>query len=121
MHIPVNNRAKTPAQAPVMDTNKKHSLGQRAFIVFLFRRIKFAVLLFIIAFAAWYGERWIPAGSTYAPWGDYAAKMVLLVAVGYFLFAGEQHGFRRATNIKRCLDAELTFYAVEVFRIGLTF
>ena len=42
-------------------------------------------------------------------------------AVGYFLFAGEQHGFRRAANIKRCFDAELTFYAVEVFRIGLTF
>jgi dienelactone hydrolase len=42
-------------------------------------------------------------------------------AVGYFLFAGEQHGFRRAANIKRCLDAELTFYSVEVFRIGLTF
>ena len=42
-------------------------------------------------------------------------------AVGYFLFAGEQHGFRQAANIKRCLDAELMFYAVEVFRIGLTF
>jgi dipeptidyl aminopeptidase/acylaminoacyl peptidase len=42
-------------------------------------------------------------------------------AVGYFLFSGEQHGFRRAANIKRCLDAELIFYAVEVFRTGLTF
>jgi dipeptidyl aminopeptidase/acylaminoacyl peptidase len=42
-------------------------------------------------------------------------------AVGYFLFAGEQHGFRHADNIKRCLDAELTFYAIEVFRIGLTY
>jgi dipeptidyl aminopeptidase/acylaminoacyl peptidase len=42
-------------------------------------------------------------------------------AVGYFLFSGEQHGFRQAANIKRCLDAELTFYAVEVFRIGLSF
>jgi dienelactone hydrolase len=42
-------------------------------------------------------------------------------AVGYFLFAGEQHGFRRAANIRRCLDAELAFYAIEVFRIGLTF
>ncbi len=42
-------------------------------------------------------------------------------AVGYFLFTGEQHGFRQADNIKRCLDAELAFYAVEVFRIGLTF
>src|SRR6516164_7860124 len=26
-------------------------------------------------------------------------------AVGYFLFSGEQHGFRQAANIKRCLDA----------------
>jgi hypothetical protein len=41
-------------------------------------------------------------------------------AVGYFLFSGEQHGFRRAANIKRCLDAQLQFYA-EAFLIGLTF
>jgi dipeptidyl aminopeptidase/acylaminoacyl peptidase len=41
--------------------------------------------------------------------------------VGYFLFTGEQHGFRQADNIKRCLDGELAFYAVEVFKIGLTF
>jgi len=42
-------------------------------------------------------------------------------AVGYLLFAGEQHGFRAAANIKRCLDAELAFYAIEVFRVGLRF
>jgi dipeptidyl aminopeptidase/acylaminoacyl peptidase len=41
--------------------------------------------------------------------------------VGYFLFTGEQHGFRKAANIQRCLDAELSFYAIEVFKIGLTF
>jgi dipeptidyl aminopeptidase/acylaminoacyl peptidase len=41
--------------------------------------------------------------------------------VGYFLFSGEQHGFRKAANIQRCLDAELAFYAIEVFRTGLTF
>lgn len=41
--------------------------------------------------------------------------------VGYFLFAGEQHGFRQAANIKRALDAELYFYAIEVFGTGLTF
>ena len=41
--------------------------------------------------------------------------------VGYFLFTGEQHGFRKAGNIQRCLDAELAFYAIEVFRTGLTF
>ena len=30
--------------------------------------------------------------------------------VGYFLFAGEQHGFRKAENIARSLEAELSFY-----------
>jgi dipeptidyl aminopeptidase/acylaminoacyl peptidase len=29
----------------------------------------------------------------------------------YLLFDGEQHGFRRADNVKRALDAELYFYA----------
>ena len=41
--------------------------------------------------------------------------------VGYFMFSGEQHGFRKAANIQRCLDAELAFYAIEVFKVGLTF
>jgi dipeptidyl aminopeptidase/acylaminoacyl peptidase len=41
--------------------------------------------------------------------------------VGYFLFSGEQHGFRKAANIQRALDAELYFYAVEVFGTGLRF
>jgi dipeptidyl aminopeptidase/acylaminoacyl peptidase len=41
--------------------------------------------------------------------------------VGYFLFSGEQHGFRKAANIQRSLDAELQFYAIEVFKAGLTF
>jgi hypothetical protein len=42
-------------------------------------------------------------------------------AVGYFLFSGEQHGFRKADTIKRCLDTDLAFYAIEVFKIGLRF
>ena len=41
--------------------------------------------------------------------------------VAYFLFSGEQHGFRKAANIQRALDAELYFYAVEVFWTGLRF
>jgi dipeptidyl aminopeptidase/acylaminoacyl peptidase len=41
--------------------------------------------------------------------------------VGYYLFSGEQHGFRKAANIQRSLDAELQFYAIEVFKVGLTF
>jgi dipeptidyl aminopeptidase/acylaminoacyl peptidase len=31
--------------------------------------------------------------------------------VAYIAFEGEQHGFRRAENIKRALDAELYFYS----------
>ncbi|MBI1356572.1 MAG: prolyl oligopeptidase family serine peptidase [Acidobacteria bacterium] len=41
--------------------------------------------------------------------------------VGYFLFDGEQHGFRKAENIKRSLDAELYFYASVLLRAPLRF
>jgi dipeptidyl aminopeptidase/acylaminoacyl peptidase len=40
------------------------------------------------------------------------------VPVAYLLFEGEQHGFRRAQNIKRALDAELYFYS-RIFRFSL--
>ena len=43
------------------------------------------------------------------------------VPVGYFLFDGEQHGFRKAENIRRALDAELYFYAMLILRSGLRF
>ncbi len=43
------------------------------------------------------------------------------IPVGYFLFSGEQHGFRQAANIKRALDAELSFYASLVFATSLTY
>jgi dipeptidyl aminopeptidase/acylaminoacyl peptidase len=33
------------------------------------------------------------------------------VPVAYVTFAGEQHGFRQAANIRRALEAELSFYA----------
>jgi dipeptidyl aminopeptidase/acylaminoacyl peptidase len=42
------------------------------------------------------------------------------VPVCYILFEGEQHGFRRAENIQRALDAELYFYA-SVFLKGVRF
>jgi dipeptidyl aminopeptidase/acylaminoacyl peptidase len=38
--------------------------------------------------------------------------------VAYLAFEGEQHGFRRAENIKRALDAELYFYS-RVFEFEL--
>jgi dipeptidyl aminopeptidase/acylaminoacyl peptidase len=31
--------------------------------------------------------------------------------VAYVAFEGEQHGFRKAENIKRALDGELYFYS----------
>ncbi|HEY90150.1 MAG TPA: S9 family peptidase, partial [Thermoflexia bacterium] len=40
------------------------------------------------------------------------------VPVAYLPFEGEQHGFRRAENIKRALDAELYFYS-RVFNFPL--
>jgi dipeptidyl aminopeptidase/acylaminoacyl peptidase len=40
------------------------------------------------------------------------------VPVAYLAFEGEQHGLRRAENIRRALDAELSFYA-QVFGFGL--
>ena len=38
--------------------------------------------------------------------------------VAYVPFEGEQHGFRRAANIKRALDGELYFYS-RIFGFGL--
>jgi dipeptidyl aminopeptidase/acylaminoacyl peptidase len=54
---------------------------------------------------------------------DQAEKMVEAmrakrIPVAYVAFAGEQHGFRQAGNIKRALDAELYFYS-RVFNFEL--
>ncbi|MFF0491388.1 S9 family peptidase [Nocardia sp. NPDC004068] len=40
------------------------------------------------------------------------------IPVAYLVFDGEQHGFRRAENIRRALDAELSFYS-QVFGFPL--
>jgi dipeptidyl aminopeptidase/acylaminoacyl peptidase len=47
-----------------------------------------------------------------------AALRAKELPVAYLLFAGEQHGFRRAENIKRALDAELYFYG-QIFGFAL--
>jgi dipeptidyl aminopeptidase/acylaminoacyl peptidase len=39
------------------------------------------------------------------------------VPVAYVPFENEQHGFRIAKNIKRCMDLELYFYS-RVFRFN---
>ena len=43
------------------------------------------------------------------------------VPAAYLLFDGEQHGFRRAETVRRCLDAELYFYGVVLLKKGLRF
>lgn len=68
-----------------MENHKKHSLGRRAFLVFFARRIRWPLFLFALAWATWYGERWVPAGSAALLWADFAAKVVLLTALVYLL------------------------------------
>ncbi|NEU80209.1 prolyl oligopeptidase family serine peptidase [Nostoc sp. UIC 10630] len=43
------------------------------------------------------------------------------IPVGYFLFDGEQHGFRQAENIKHALEAELYFFDLWLTKSGLRF
>ena len=47
-----------------------------------------------------------------------AALKAKRLPVAYIAFEGEQHGFRRAENIKRSLEAELYFYS-KVFKFDL--
>ena len=63
-------------------------------------------------------DRVVPPNQTELMVGALKARGV---PVGYFLFDGEQHGFRKAENIRRALDAELYFYAMLILRSGLRF
>lgn len=49
----------------------------------------------------------------------YAAVKAKGLPVAYLAFEGEQHGFRRAENIKRALDGELYFYS-RIFGFDMT-
>jgi dipeptidyl aminopeptidase/acylaminoacyl peptidase len=64
------------------------------------------------------GDRVVPPNQTELM---VAALKERGVPVGYLLFDGEQHGFRKAENIRRALDAELYFYALLILRSGLRF
>jgi membrane protein YdbS with pleckstrin-like domain len=72
-----------------MENFKKHSLGQRALLRFVFKRIKIFLILIVVAFAAWYAERWVP--GEYAPYAAYAVQMLFVVtaitAAVLFLYA----------------------------------
>lgn len=71
------------AKPYAFDINKRHSLGHRAFILFLSRRITIVLVFFAITFGAWYGERWVPAG--YELWGYYATQVLLMASIVLFV------------------------------------
>ncbi len=66
-----------------MDNHKKHSLGHRAFMLFLAKRIKLSIFLFATTAALWYGQKWIPV--EYLIWSDYGTKLLFLVSIAYFI------------------------------------
>ena len=66
-----------------MENHQKHSLGHRAYLLFLSKRIKLVVFFFVLTAAAWYSERWAPA--YYAPFVDYAVQLLALFSVLYLL------------------------------------
>jgi uncharacterized membrane protein YdbT with pleckstrin-like domain len=71
------------AKPYTFDVNKKHSLGQRAFLLFLSRRFMIFAVPFAITFGAWYAERWLP--PAYAFWGMYATQLLLMVSIALFI------------------------------------
>jgi len=66
-----------------MNTQGRHFLGRRAFILFLLRRIKFSLFLFGLTWFVWYSERWVL--QPYFDWVEYATKLLLLLSAAYFL------------------------------------
>jgi membrane protein YdbS with pleckstrin-like domain len=67
----------------MMEDHRTHTLGRRAFFLFLSRRIKFAIFLFVLTGAAWYGGRWFSA--YYTSWTNYLSEILLLISIAYLL------------------------------------
>jgi membrane protein YdbS with pleckstrin-like domain len=66
-----------------MENQKKHSLGRRAYVLFLSKRIKLVIFFFVFTAALWYSERWAPA--FYLPFVQYGVQLLALFSVLYFL------------------------------------
>jgi uncharacterized membrane protein YdbT with pleckstrin-like domain len=65
------------------DVNKKHSLGQRAFILFLCQRITIVLIFVAISFGVWYAAPWLPAD--YAFWGVYISHLLFAITGAVFV------------------------------------
>ncbi|MDR3581822.1 MAG: PH domain-containing protein [Candidatus Pacebacteria bacterium] len=68
----------------MMEDHRVHKLGHRAFFLFLSRRIKFAVFLFVLTGAVWYADRRLLQGE-WSFWAGYAAEVLLLISIAYLL------------------------------------
>jgi uncharacterized membrane protein YdbT with pleckstrin-like domain len=68
-----------------MENHKKHSLGRRAFFLFLSKRLKWPVSLFIVTGALWWCERYLPQGYP-SVYGTFATAFFFIVSCG--LLAG---------------------------------
>jgi membrane protein YdbS with pleckstrin-like domain len=67
-----------------MENHHKHSLGRRAFVLFLSKRLKVVIMLFIITGAVFWSERYVPDG--YLPWVAYAAALLFLISCAWLVF-----------------------------------
>ncbi|HVN26153.1 MAG TPA: PH domain-containing protein [Candidatus Paceibacterota bacterium] len=65
------------------ENDKKHRLGRRAFMLFFMKRIRIFIFLALVSIGIWYAVPLLP--PEYGPWGVYAAKIVTLLAVAYFV------------------------------------
>ncbi len=66
-----------------MDNHRKHSLGKRAYLLFLSKRIKLVIFFFVLTGAAWYSERWSPPYDT--PFIEYGVQLLALFSVLYLV------------------------------------
>ena len=65
-----------------MNNSEEHSLGHRAFFLFLSKRIKLVLVLFGLTLAVWYGKRLVP--TEYLPWAIYLTQIAFLISLTYF-------------------------------------
>ena len=66
-----------------MDNHQRHSLGSRAFFLFLLKRIKGVIIMFACTWGIWYCQRYIPQ---FHLWTDYAARLLLALSCAYFIY-----------------------------------
>ena len=66
-----------------MDDDKKHSLGHRAFFIFLFQRIRWVVITAIIVAGLWYLARFF--SGYWLVWINYGLEIITLLWIAFFL------------------------------------